>query len=466
MTQRLSRVVGNFSGGLALSRIFFLVALPVAVALFSWPIFLFATIDDKQEVSSKSDLEKDEMERIASNVSRQEISESLLSGFSLSTEENPLADELSEYYPLGWKGEEKFKSWYDIRVKPGDTLQNILLVQGFTLENSREIVRLLNPIYRVTRLKAHQTLEFIQDENQMPTAVNILLAPNSAIHIKEGENGDFSINQFEKNLHTNAKVAEGTIKNSLYADALKAGGSENAIFEAIYLLGYAIDFQRDVTVGDKFKIAFLEETTEDGVIVDDSEIEYIEYYLSSRDKLFEFFRYERMDGTANYYDAEGKSARRAFLKSPVHGAYISSGYGSRISPISGYRMNHQAIDFAVRSGTPIFATSAGTVTYAGYSRVYGYYVKIRHDNGYETMYAHMSRFSSSGRKGKRVMQSETIGYVGSTGQSTGPHVHYVMKRSGRAINPMSLRFPSSERLRGTDVELFNLNTKAIQSSIL
>ena len=245
-------------------------------------------------------------------------------------------------------------------------------------------------------------------------------------------------------------LVKSEIQSSLYVSALKAGIPKNTLLEMISLLGFSVDFQREIRKGDNFEIIFTKKIDLfKNIIIQTYPITYISLNLSGN-KL-NFFNYEDKYGLPQYYDENGKSSKRTIMKTPINGARLSSGYGNRKHPILGYTKMHRGLDFAAPLGTPVFAAGDGVVEKAGWNGSYGRYIRIRHTGTYKTAYAHLSGFNKNVRIGKRVLQGKTIGYVGSSGRSTGPHLHYEVLRNNKQINPVKIKLPAGKNVSKKDI---------------
>jgi murein DD-endopeptidase MepM/ murein hydrolase activator NlpD len=243
------------------------------------------------------------------------------------------------------------------------------------------------------------------------------------------------------------------VDTSLYDAAQRQGATSEIIAQMADVFSYDVDFQRDVKPGDPFEFVFHRFYDDKGETVRTGELLYVS--LETRGRTREYYRFQAPGDTSpQWYDLDGKSARKFLMKTPVNGARLSSGFGFRMHPIMGYTRMHRGTDFAAPTGAPIMAAGEGVIVQAGRNGGYGNYVRIHHSAQYETAYGHMSRFARGIRRGARVRQGQIIGYVGSTGASTGPHLHYEVHRNGSQINPMSLRVPTGRNLTGADLQLF------------
>jgi len=247
--------------------------------------------------------------------------------------------------------------------------------------------------------------------------------------------------------------ATGEINTSLYVDALNAGATDRVVVELAGVLGYAIDFQRSIQPGDGFDILFERMIDDEGDVARTGDILYARY--AGRGEPKEFFRFETPDGIVGYYSADGASVERLLMLTPINGARLSSHFSrARRHPILGYTRRHNGTDFAAPTGTPIMAAGNGVVERANRFGSFGNYIRIRHANGYQTAYAHLNNIARGIRAGTRVTQGQTIGYVGTTGRSTGPHLHYEVHHNGNPVNPMTLDLPTGRQLADSEIALF------------
>jgi murein DD-endopeptidase MepM/ murein hydrolase activator NlpD len=252
------------------------------------------------------------------------------------------------------------------------------------------------------------------------------------------------------------------VETSLYASALMHGATDREIAALADAFSYDVDFQRDVRPGDGFELVFERFYDDEGNTVRTGELLFVG--LESRRGSRAFYQFLAPgDARPDWYDADGKSARKFLMRTPINGARLSSRFGMRRHPILGYSRMHRGTDFAAPTGTPILAAGDGTIVRAGRYGGYGNYVRIRHSNGYETAYAHMSRYGRGIRSGAQVRQGQVIGYVGTTGRSTGPHLHYEVLRRGAQINPVNLRVANGRNLEGRALELFQIERQRIDT---
>ena len=265
----------------------------------------------------------------------------------------------------------------------------------------------------------------------------------------------FSSKLIEKNFSKEITYKEAVITNSLYNSAINLDIKPNVIIEFARLYGFQVDFQRDIWKNDSFQIIYEEFKNEKGNIIDAGDIIYANLNLQNTDLQLYKFEYEK--NKIDYFDENGKSVRKTLMKTPINGARLSSSFGKRKHPILGYNKLHTGTDFAAPKGTPIMASGDGIISRAKWCGGGGNCIKIKHNSVYQTVYAHLSKFGKGIKRGVRVKQGQIIGYVGSTGMSTGPHLHYEVIENGRKINSQKLKLPSGRILKGKDRNLFEVN---------
>jgi murein DD-endopeptidase MepM/ murein hydrolase activator NlpD len=248
-------------------------------------------------------------------------------------------------------------------------------------------------------------------------------------------------------------VVKKEIKSNLYSAAIEGGIEPNIIVEFARIFGFEVDFQRDIRKGDWFEILYERFVDDNNIIQDTGKIIYASMFVNGEEINLYNFEHEKEIG---YYDIKGKSIVKSLMKTPINGARLSSSFGKRKHPILGYTKLHTGTDFAAKSGTPIMASGSGTVTRARWCGGGGNCVKIKHNSTYETVYAHMKRFAKGIKEGRKVKQGQTIGYVGSTGMSTGPHLHYEVIVNGQKVNSQRLKLPSGNILKGVARNDFEL----------
>ena len=265
----------------------------------------------------------------------------------------------------------------------------------------------------------------------------------------------FVANKIEKVLYKKTSLSEGIIKSSLFRAAQKDNIEAEVIVEFARIFGFEIDFQRDIRKNDIFQIVYDKFVDDDGEVQKNGDIIYA--YMKNKGREIALYRFVDQKGIAGYYQTNGKSIEKALMKTPINGARLSSTFGMRKHPILGYNKMHRGTDFAAPKGTPIMASGSGTIEMAKWWGAYGKYIRIKHNSKYKTAYAHLNSYARGIRPGAKVKQGQIIGYVGSTGRSTGPHLHYEVLVNGKRMNSQRLKLPSGRTLRGTDREKFEIS---------
>jgi murein DD-endopeptidase MepM/ murein hydrolase activator NlpD len=355
-----------------------------------------------------------------------------------------------------------------IVVRPGDTLMDILIRTRIDQAEAHAAIQSLRKIYDPRRLRAGQELAI--------TAADMAAGGDGArrgllgfafdlsfdhqIRVTRSTEGRYDATKVERPQHRQMVRRAGTIDDSLYLAAERVALPQDVTFGLIKLFSWDVDFQRDLRPGDGFEAMFEEVSLEDGSgAIRGGEVLYAGLTLSG--DILDAYRFEIQDGEVEYFDRTGRSLRKFLMRTPVDGARLSSGFGMRRHPILGYSRMHKGVDFAAPTGTPIYAAGSGRVVSAGRNGGYGNYVRIRHTTEFSTAYAHLSRFGQGIRAGQRVRQGQVIGYVGTTGRSTGPHLHYEVLRNNGQINPLSVKQPPTSQLAGADLQRFRVEVGRI-----
>ena len=287
------------------------------------------------------------------------------------------------------------------------------------------------------------------------TVVNFIYPVNNttSVEIRNSQNS-FIIKENILQLYKKEVVVKNIIKNNLYSTAINSGIEPNIIIEFARIFGFEVDFQRDIRKGDWFEILYEKFEDDNSKVRDTGKIIYASMYVNGEEINLYNFKYNKQE---DYYDIKGKSITKSLMKTPINGARLSSSYGMRKHPILGYNKMHRGTDFAAPSGTPIMASGSGTITRARWCGGGGNCVKIKHNSTYETIYAHMKAFAKGIKEGRKVKQGQIIGYVGSTGLSTGPHLHYEVIVNGKKVNSQKLKLPSGKTLKGEERSKFELD---------
>lgn len=286
--------------------------------------------------------------------------------------------------------------------------------------------------------------EVFLDDGRL-SALNVKAEAGRNLFITRGADGSWTAAALNARLTPHYHRIGAPIETSIYETALKLGAGDQQVVDYASVFAYDVDFQREIHPGDTFEMVYETYTDEAGHPVKTGNLIYAS--LNGKALTRSFYRFTPPDdGETDYFDFNGESATKFLMKTPINGARLSSSFGNRVHPISGYTRLHKGTDFAAPSGTPVYAAGNGTIEWVARRGGYGNYIIVRHANGYKTAYAHLSRYARGLRKGRRVRQGETIGYVGSTGASTGPHLHYEVYINGKAVNAMRLKLPTGRKL--------------------
>jgi murein DD-endopeptidase MepM/ murein hydrolase activator NlpD len=357
-------------------------------------------------------------------------------------------------------------------IAPGDTLLSVLADHQVRGEDAQAFIAALRSAGLRSELKMRPrqnlTLDLggaITNRQARPLLGGSLrLGPERRADVDRDSAGAYHATIAFIELTRREVSARGVITQSLAADAAEAGVSYPLIAKFADIFAFDVDFQRDIQPDDSFEVYYAQYVSPDGE-VDATKGEILFSRLSFNGKVKAYYRYASADGTADYYDAAGKSARTFLMRTPIEGARISSRFGMRRHPVLDYSRMHKGVDFAAPSGTKIYAAGSGVIKLAGLKSGYGKYIRIRHDSGYETAYGHMKALARGIRPGVRVAQGQVIGFVGMTGLATGPHLHYEVLQRGAQINPLSVKVPTGRKLAGLDLERFHREVERIDLSM-
>jgi murein DD-endopeptidase MepM/ murein hydrolase activator NlpD len=345
-----------------------------------------------------------------------------------------------------------------VRVRKGDTLMKALVRAGAPRPQAYEAIAALGKNFNPRRLKIGQELQvaFAPKAAQTKSAAELLYVQiNADVDrdvITEREDNGFVSREILREMKKVHKRSVGTINDSLYLSARRSDMPIGILMEMIRIFSWDVDFQRDIQRGDSFELFYEQYTDESGKAVKNGDVLFASMMLSGTK--VSLYRHKLADGAIDYFNEKGQSARKALLRTPVNGARLSSRYGKRRHPVLGYTKMHKGLDFAAPRGTPIMAGGDGVIEMSQRNGSYGNYVRIRHNNNYKTAYAHLKNFARGIRRGKRVRQGQIIGYIGTTGRSTGPHLHYEILKAGRQINPLRLKLPTGRKLKGKALARF------------
>ena len=343
---------------------------------------------------------------------------------------------------------------YDYIVKNNDTVESIL--NKFSVKK-KEINFIVKEIKRrkLSNIIPNQKVKFVLRRSSDKEDMEVLkieypISKTSYVNIDKGNDG-LEITKNITQLFKKKIVVDGKISNNLYSSAVKAKMEPNVIIEFARIFGFEVDFQRDIRKGDEFEVMYEKYVDDTNKVIQTGKILYA--YLNVNNQKIRLYRFESKNDF-DFYDEKGKSIRKALMKTPINGARLSSPFGLRKHPILGFNKHHNGTDFAAPTGTPIMASGNGTVIKAGWCGNGGNCVRIRHNSSYTTGYGHLSKFAT--KTGRRVRQGQIIGYVGNTGMSTGPHLHYTVKYNGKFINSQKLKLPSGKVLKGEERKLFEI----------
>jgi murein DD-endopeptidase MepM/ murein hydrolase activator NlpD len=352
---------------------------------------------------------------------------------------------------------------YNHKVKSGETFDKILDNYSIEEEEIKAIKESLIKKVNINKLNTNQKIQITIDQANNKIKKFIFQTSNTEkIYLsKNSEETEFNEKILTIKLDKKIIYKENIILQSLYKAASDQKIPPNTIIEFARIYGFQVDFQRDIRKEDKFQVMYEVFIDENNKIIETGEILFANLKLSGQDNSLYYFDKENIEG---HYDKNGKSVQKALMKTPINGARLSSSFGMRKHPIDGFNKMHRGTDFAAPKGTPIMASGNGIIQKAGWCGGGGNCVKIRHNTTYETLYAHMSKFARGIKKGIRVKQGQTIGYVGSTGKSTGPHLHYEVIINGKKVNSQKLKLPSGRVLKGKNRELFE--TSKIKLDVL
>ena len=358
--------------------------------------------------------------------------------------------------------EPRFKKVTHI-ISEGETLSNVLKNYSIDSEEIQLIRNKLSKRINLSKLKTNQKIYFIIDQSKNTISEFVFQLSNKERILLTRNLEDNKFNQEIVLTKLNKKIVykENVILQSLYKSAIDQKIPANTIIEFARIYGFQVDFQRDIRKKDRFQIMYEVFMDDNKKIIESGNIIYANLILSGENNSLYYFDKK---GSVGHYDKNGKSIKKALMKTPINGARLSSPFGMRKHPIDGFNKMHKGTDFAAPMGTPIMASGDGVIKKAGWCGGGGNCVVIRHNSTYQTIYAHMSKFASGIRSGVRVKQGQTIGFVGSTGKSTGPHLHYEVIINGKKVNSQTLKLPSGKILKGEDRELFE--TKKIKLDVL
>ena len=386
-----------------------------------------------------------------SNIAKQK-NEKNVENLNLVTNSNEFS-KLTEYFIS------KINSPYKeikYQIKNNDSIGKILKKYSIKDIEINEITTKLRK-KKLSNIYTGRELSLIlkKNEDQLNSVINLVFPTSntSSVEIRKFEDS-FIVKENIVKLNKKEVVVKSIIRNNLYSSAINSGIEPNIIVEFARVFGFEVDFQRDIREGDWFEILYEKFEDDNKKIRDTGKIIYASMYVNKEEINLYNFKYNDIE---EYFDIKGKSITKSLMKTPINGARLSSSFGMRKHPILGYNKMHRGTDFAAPSGTPIMASGSGTITRARWCGGGGNCVKIKHNSTYETVYAHMRAFAKGIKEGRKVKQGQIIGYVGSTGLSTGPHLHYEVHVNGKKVNSQKLKLPSGKVLKGDERKQFELD---------
>jgi murein DD-endopeptidase MepM/ murein hydrolase activator NlpD len=361
----------------------------------------------------------------------------------------------------------------DLTLQKGQTFSQLLSNANVTKQEALAAIKSISKVFKLAQLQAGQKilLEFAINEQETSKnaaryldKITIYTSASSIKAIRQA-NGLFKADISKAILQEKRRYISGRISGSLYSAAIRAGANANMVANFIKLFSYTTDFQRDIKAGDKFEFLTTYYVDQNGKIAREGEIIYAS--LCANGKAKSIYRFDKGKGDFDYFDQHGNSIKKTLLRTPINGARVSSGYGMRRHPILGYSRMHKGLDYAAPRGTPIGAAGDGVVQFVRMQpNGYGKYLTIKHNNKYTTLYAHLDRIAKGIYPGKKVKQGEVVAYVGSSGMSTAPHLHYEVLVMGKQVNPAKVSFAKIPPLKGRELEKFQKTKNLVDSSIV
>ena len=349
-------------------------------------------------------------------------------------------------------------TYLNFKVNQGDTFEKILNQLKISKNEKEIVIKNLSSFKFVNNLFKGQNISFeLENANSSVKIIEISIEQSKTkkyVFYRINDLNKFDYKEIDKHLKRVIVFKESEIINSLYSSAVNSGIKPNIIIDFARIYGFQIDFQRDIWKNDRFQIIYENFLDSNENVLDTGNILYANLILQGKDNSLYIFKTKN---GYEHFDSAGKSIKKSLMKTPINGARLSSNFGVRKHPILGYNKLHKGTDFAAPEGTPIMASGDGKIIRARWCGGGGNCIKIRHNSTYSTVYAHLKNFGRGIKEGKRVKQGQTIGYVGSTGMSTGPHLHYEVIVNGKKVNSQKLKLPSGKILKGKERKLFEVN---------
>lgn len=355
-----------------------------------------------------------------------------------------------------------------LTIETGDTLIDMLTDTGVAYDDAHNLIKAIGKAFNVKRLGVGQTLTVELDkapEAEKPVIKSVVLpiSQTATLEIERNKKDGFDVKKVFEPTERKIKRAEASIEGSFYETGAKQGLPPAILADMIKAFSYDVDFQRDIKRGDRLDILYERMETKEGIPAGYGNVLYAALDLGERK--IKIYRYADKKGNADYYDAKGASVRKALLRTPINGAKITSRFGMRNHPILGYSKMHRGVDFGAPIGTPIYAAGDGTVSFAAKKGGYGNYLMIRHSGTYSSAYGHVQRFARGITPGKKVKQGQIVAYVGNTGMSTGPHLHYEILANNQQVNPASVKFKTGAVLGGKELAAFRATVEQVQAQL-
>ncbi len=402
------------------------------------------------------------LETIISSVPEESFSQTI----PVILEKNPTENKKDENKPEHADNNGYSKS-LDIKIKKGDTLISVLTNAGIPSDEAHNTFDAIRRVFNPRRLDVGKTISLQLGKDNtgglIVRKLNLPISSISTVELNRTDNDDFKVKKVDVPLTKKIARAGGNIDSSIYQTGADIGVPAAMMNEIVNAYSYDVDFQHDIKKGDSIDVLFERMETPNGATAGNGNLIFAELELG--DRTLKIYRYVDKNGNADFYNEKGESIRKALLRTPINGARITSGFGMRNHPISGYTKMHRGVDFGAPIGTPIYAAGDGVVESATVKSGYGNYLKIRHNNKYSSAYAHLSRFAGGVSPGKKVKQGQIVAYVGMTGATTGPHLHYEILANNEQVNPANVKFKTGNSLQGKELANFRSNMSKIEARL-
>ncbi|MBI1275253.1 peptidoglycan DD-metalloendopeptidase family protein [bacterium] len=355
-----------------------------------------------------------------------------------------------------------------VKIQKSADIPVVLAAHNVREEDTEAVVAAMARAFKKYDLKAGRTMSIalnaVQEDGHRPVdELSLEISPTRELVVKPDTKKGFRAEAIDIDINREYVKLEGRVRSSFLQAGTSAGVPQAALLELIGAFSYDIDFQRDIQPGDKLTVVMDRTTNERGELVKNGSIVYAR--LDQRGKDTTIYRFDQGNNQIGYFHEDGRSVRKGLMRTPIDGARITSGFGMRMHPLLGYSKMHRGVDFGAPTGTPVYAAGDGQVAYAGGKGGYGNYIQLSHSNGFATAYGHLSRIAAKIRPGVGVKQGQLIGYVGSTGMSTGPHLHYEILVNGAQVNPQNVKFAPQVRLAGKDLKKFKSFKSDVQTAL-